>query len=164
MLEHIYFDWSGTLAYPKSRERLYKGDKTVLYNDTIKTLDYLYNKGYKIGIISNTKMSRDKFIIGLKKINVYKYFDKIVLSSDEGMCRKSCNLIFQSIKDNSANASANAKYIYVGNNLIKDIYGAKNNDFLGIHIKRDYYIYNLNEYHFEPDITIKELNELIDLL
>ena len=152
MPEHIYFDWSGTLAYPKSRERLYKGDISVLYKDTKLILEYLYNNGYKIGIISNTKMNREKFIIGLKKIDLYKYFDKIVLSSDKGMCRKSCNLIFQTVKED------NAQYIYVGNNLIKDIYGAKNNGFMGIFIKRENTPYILID--FEPDIIIKNLYEL----
>ena len=68
----IYFDWSGTLAYPRTRHELLKGNKNVLYKDTILTLSKLRQKGYIIGIISNTKMPRDMFIKGLEKIDLLK--------------------------------------------------------------------------------------------
>ena len=152
----IYFDWSGTLAYPKTRNEMIKGNINVLYPDAIQLLDYLHKQEYIIGIISNTKMQRDKFIAGLKLINVYKYFNgKIILSSDKGMCRKSCNLIFQTA-DDIYNG------YYVGNNFSKDILGAENNGFIGIYIKRDNNDGLIGKY--QGNITIRQLNELIDIL
>jgi len=156
MNTQIYFDWSGTLALPRTRNELIKGNANVLYSDTINTLKILKSRGYKLGIISNTKMPRDKFIYGLKRIDLYKYFDKIILSSDENVCRKPCYKIFQL-------ANADLYYgnnFYVGNNLNKDILGAKNNNFIGIHINRDNYLYD----GIHPDISIRNLYELIDLI
>ena len=149
----IYFDWSGTLAYPRTRHELLKGNKNVLYKDTILTLSKLRQKGYIIGIISNTKMPRDMFIKGLEKIDLLKYFNgKIILSSDKGMCRKGCNLIFQSVGCN--------KGYYVGNNFEKDIISAINNDFIGVYIKRE----TDKIRDFQGNIVIKELNELINII
>lgn len=154
MYKYIYFDWSGTLAKPRTRHLLLNGDKTVLYSDTETILNYLKNRGYILGIISNTKMTRDKFIFGLQKIGLYKYFDKIVLSSDPGMCRKSCNLIFKTVYKPGT--------IYIGNNFHKDIIGAKNNDFMGIYIKREHNDGLIGK--FQGDITIKNLYELKEII
>jgi FMN phosphatase YigB (HAD superfamily) len=156
MEKHIYFDWSGTLAFPKTRHELAKGNINVLYNDTIDLLKYLYKNKYIIGIISNTKMDRQKFITGLAKIDILKYFNgKIILSSDPGMCRKSCNKIFQSINPQGL-------IYYVGNNYTKDIIGALNNNFIGIYKQTKDIETNLQFYN--NVIIIKHLAELQTIL
>jgi HAD superfamily hydrolase (TIGR01549 family) len=119
--KYIFFDWGGVLGFKKHEfinSDSYRYD--LLYPNLHDILDYLINKGYKLGIISNTSMSREPFIKALKKHNLYYYFDIIVLSSDKGMCRKNCKKIFLKALDNLNPTEC----LFVGNSIEKDIIGA----------------------------------------
>ena len=97
---HIYFDWSGTLAKPKSKKTFLYGSSVAekcatLLPDTIKLLKYLTKKGYILGIISNSSKPRAKFIESLKECGLFQFFKgAIVFSSQRGMCKKPCREIF----------------------------------------------------------------------
>jgi len=117
----IFFDWGGVLGIKKYEfvnSDSYRYD--LLYDNLHHILEYLIVKGYKLGIISNTRVSRELFIKALKKHNLYHYFNIIVLSSDKDMCRKNCEKIFLKALDN-----INPKQcLFVGNSIEKDIVGA----------------------------------------
>jgi len=116
--KYIFFDWGGVLGL-KKREFInsnsYRYD--LLYPNLHDILHYLINRGYKLGIISNTSVARDPFIKALKKHNLYDYFDIIILSSDENMCRKNCKKIFLKALNN---LNPN-QCLFVGNSIEKDI-------------------------------------------
>lgn len=133
MIEFILFDWGGTLGISKTRP-------TFLYNTSmpkrcktlqpklIKTLQYLKSRGYKLGIISNTKHSAYIMKKSLIETGLIKYFDDIfVYSSDYGMCRKPCGKIFKKaiaiIHKNHPWINKN-NILYVGNDYEKDVLGA----------------------------------------
>lgn len=140
--KYIFFDWGGVLGFKKHEfinSDSYRYD--LLYPNLHDILDYLINKGYKLGIISNTSVARDPFIKALKKHNLYYYFDIIVLSSDNGMCRKNCKKIFlKALKNLNPN-----QCLFVGNSIEKDIIGA-------------------NKVSLNTALVINTLNEDIDLL
>ena len=58
-ITHIYFDWSGTLAKSKSKQTfLYSPSveekRATILPGTVKLLKYLTERGYTLGIISNS--------------------------------------------------------------------------------------------------------------
>lgn len=130
MITHIYFDWSETLAKPRKREQFLFGKSieeklAVLYSDVIPTLAYLLQRGYVMGIISNTSKDRKDIMNSLKETGLIHYFTgSIVLSSDKGMCKKGCKEIFHyALKQDGIHPR---RSIMVGNNYVKDVIGSKN--------------------------------------
>jgi HAD superfamily hydrolase (TIGR01549 family) len=144
LYEYIFFDWGGVLGinkYEFTNTDSYRYD--LLYPDLHAILEYLINKRYKLGIISNTSVTREPFIKALKKHNLYYYFDIIVLSSDKGMCRKNCKKIFLKALNNLNPTEC----LFVGNSIEKDIIGANKvglNTALVNHTPED--IYNNKKY------------------
>ena len=130
MITHIYFDWSETLAKPRTREiflfgKTPKEKLSVLYDDTLYTLNYLVNKGYTLGIISNTSKNRKDILKSLEDTGLIHYFKgTIALSSDKHLCKKGCKKIFEFALENDNIQSNQA--VMVGNNYVKDVIGSKN--------------------------------------
>lgn len=119
--EYIFFDFGGVLGTNKFE---FVNSNSLRYDlltpHIHRILDVLISRGYKLGIISNTVEKRKYFINALKKHNLYHYFSTIVLSSDTGMCEKSCKKIFL-----KALGDLNPKEcLFVGNSLKKDMMGA----------------------------------------
>jgi putative hydrolase of the HAD superfamily len=93
----IYFDWSGTLAKPHTKQQFIFGTNKLecLYPDTIKTLQTLVGKGYILGIITNMSYSGYHFNTALEESGLKKYFiGAIICSSDTGY-RKPDPMIFE---------------------------------------------------------------------
>ena len=160
MVTHIYFDWSETLAKPRTREtflfgRTLKEKLSVLYDDTLFILDYLTKKGYTLGIISNTSKNRKDIIKSLEDTGLINYFTgTIALSSDKHLCKKGCKRIFQYALENDR-ISAN-QAVMVGNNYVKDVIGSKNVNMGSVFVDRK----RLGNKGVE-DIKINELFELV---
>ena len=159
MITHIYFDWSETLAKPRTRNTFLFGktiqDKlSVLYDDALETLNYLIGKGYVLGIISNTSKKREDIIRSLNETGLIHYFKgSIALSSDKDLCKKGCKKIFNYVlkEDNIKPSQA----VMVGNNYVKDVIGSKNAKMKAIFIDR-----KKMKIKGIEDIKIEELNEL----
>ncbi len=160
MITHIYFDWSETLAKPRMREQFLFGKTpeeklAVLYDDVLYTLKYLNDRGYKLGIISNTSKNRKDVLKALIDSGLMKYFKgTIALSSEEHLCKKGCKKIFEYALENDNIAHYNA--VMVGNNYIKDIIGSKNVNMGSIFVDRK----KLGIRGIE-DLKINEISELI---
>ncbi len=93
MITHVYFDWSKTLAVPKTRDIfIATSTLSILYPDTLSTLKYLKNKGYTLGLISNTHKNPEQFIEALSKSGLMPLFN--ALSSDPNLFPKACKKIF----------------------------------------------------------------------
>jgi putative hydrolase of the HAD superfamily len=137
MITHIYFDWSKTLAFPKTRD-IFIGTSTlaILYPDTLTTLKYLKNKGYTLGLISNTHKNPEQFIEALSKSGLMPLFKgTIALSSDPNLCPKACKKIFNYClsQDNVSPEHA----VMVGDNYQADVLGALRVGMNAIHVNRD---------------------------
>ncbi len=137
MITHIYFDWSKTLAFPKTRD-IFIGTSTlsILYPDTLSTLTYLKTKGYTLGLISNTHKNPEQFIEALSKSGLMPFFNgTIALSSDPKLCPKACKKIFNYCLSQDDVSSEHA--VMVGDNYQADVLGALRVGMNAIHVNRD---------------------------
>ena len=137
MITHIYFDWSKTLAFPKTRD-IFIGTSTlsILYPDTLSTLKYLKTKGYTLGIISNTHKNPEQFIEALSRSGLMPLFKgTIALSSDPNLCPKACKKIFNYCLSEDKVSPENA--VMVGDNYQADVLGALRVGMNAIHVNRE---------------------------
>lgn len=94
--------------------------KSMPYTQEI--LKELSRKKYKLGVITNTWHSRDFVNKVLKKLKIKKYFDVLIVSSEEGTFKPNPGLFAKALKRVKV-VPKNA--IFVGNELEADIYGAE---------------------------------------
>jgi putative hydrolase of the HAD superfamily len=113
MITHIYFDWSKTLAFPKTRD-IFIGTSTlsILYPDTLSTLTYLKTKGYTLGLISNTHKNPEQFIEALSKSGLMPFLSQDDVSPEHA--------------------------VMVGDNYQADVLGALRVGMNAIHVNRDH--------------------------
>ncbi len=161
MITHIYFDWSGTLAHSGTKKILMDSTKkeklATLYADTFQTLEYLTNKGYKIGLISNTSKPPKKLHQALKEMGIDKYFQaSITFANAEGICKKPCKPVFMHAlkKDNVSPKNA----VMIGNDYKKDIEGARNAGLTAIFVDRERPCSHKDEYHIH---TLSQLTHIL---
>lgn len=126
-ITHIFFDWSGTLAFSGSKQYFINGAGiSTLYPDTIPVLSELRRCGYILGLIVNTSKSPTKFRKAIKNCLPGLFNGPIILSNDTNVCKKPCKGIFKKALGNMSPKAA----LMVGNDIRKDIYGA---DRVGMH-------------------------------
>ena len=126
----IYFDWSGTLAKPHTKQQFLFGTNKLecLYPDTIQTLQKLVARGYILGIISNISYSGHHFINALEEAGLKKYFLGAIVCSSDTPYRKPDPMIFEMALRRDAVEPNNC--MMVGNKWETDIIGAET---IGMH-------------------------------
>jgi len=140
MITNIYFDWGNTIAYPKHKDIFIYGPNknkriSALYPDSLDTIKYLYNRGYTLGIISNTKKTKNQMIEGLEKNDMLKYFKgSIIASNGQNICKKGCPEVFFTALTQDRTFPDNS--IMIGNNYKLDILGANNVGMHSVYVKR----------------------------
>lgn len=92
-----------------------------LYDDTVDTLEYLKKKKKNIYLLSNAQ--RIFTYYEMEHLDIIKYFDGIIFSSDES-CRKPSGEFFNRILDRYQLKKSES--IMIGNDWISDIEGANN--------------------------------------
>jgi putative hydrolase of the HAD superfamily len=140
MVTHIYFDWSSTLARPKTTIVLIsecspREKRATLFADSIPILKELVRAGYTIGIISNSKKSPQKMIQAFREIGIAPLLrGSIIFTNSRTMCKKPCKYAFRKAiaMDNIKPQNA----VMVGNNYRKDVLGARNAGLHAVHIDR----------------------------
>jgi HAD superfamily hydrolase (TIGR01549 family) len=129
-------------------------DGIYIYPDAMKVMDALGEK-YKLTMITNgaSKWQREK----IEKLSIGGYFDEILVSGELGH-HKPSPVIFQEMTQRTGVNSS--EIIYIGNDYIKDIHGAKSSGWRTAWVKRT------DEVRDEtvPNYTINELSELLDLI
>jgi len=146
-ITHIYFDWSGTLAEPKTRpDQLW-----VLYDDTISILDFLKKKGYTLGIITRTAIDRT-ILHSTELIDFFK--GTISIGDDE--CSKWCPEIFLSTLSKDGVSPRNV--VMIGNDYTNDIVGCKRLNMGTVLIDRT----NTAGEVDDADLKINNLEELMN--
>ena len=131
----------------------------VPYPDAEPTLKYLYNKGYKIGIIANQSLGTAE---RLANWGLLKYI-RVVASSAEMGVEKPDEKIFIRAFDMADCHAENA--VMIGDRLDNDIYPAKKLGMKTIWIRQDMAVYQKPESEeYEADITVNSLSELMEIL
>ncbi len=122
-------------------------NQTLLVEGTIKVLDYLSIKKYRLFIITNgfSEVQYKK----MKKTNIYPYFEKVFISEEVKAPKPNKEIFEHALK--STNSSK--KYsLMIGDSWESDIIGAKN--------------FGLDQIHFYPhrkkNFTLEELGQLRD--
>lgn len=123
-IKYAYFDWGNTLcSLGKSKAFAETIDKKYIESDAEETLEKMKASGIKLGIISNRTMEKKSFMDLLKKSQLDKYFDNVILSSEGYKKKPEPDMFTEGIK----RSGYPPKYIlYVGNNYLKDIVPAAN--------------------------------------
>ena len=163
-ITHIYFDWSGTIARRHSKATLLNSKsslrekKATLYSDTIDVLKYLTEKGYKLGIISNSSKSAEDMLKAMKTIDILKYFSASKIFANSEGKRKPHKAVFEEAMktDNVRAASA----VMVGNDYEKDIKGGKGAKMHTIFVDRE----RPCVHRAEADEHIHSLSQIMHIL
>jgi len=110
---------------------IYKYDlKYVVLKPTVKeTLKKLRSRSYLMGIISNTSYSYSHILEILKQLEIIDYFNIVIVSSKEKVCKPSPKIFKKALQ--LLNISAN-EAVFVGNNLQVDVKGAERAGIKGI--------------------------------
>ena len=157
--------------YPAETIAPLSGDLTFLYRqtmgrrfaqpDTRQVLQTLSERGYRMGIISNTITERE-IPNWLKEDGLNEFFPVVILSSIVG-CRKPGAEIFHlALKEAGIEASQAA---YVGDNPIRDVAGARSAGFGKVIIMLDAEEFTRKTEGAEtmPDHLITTLSDLLDI-
>lgn len=109
--------------------------KSELYKDTLSVLAYLKDKKYVLGMVTDTDGVKGLKSERIKKLNLKKWFDFIVVAGEDVRQTKPDKAPFFLIA-----RKLNLKpqeCVFVGNNLYVDILGAKKTGMTTVLIKRD---------------------------
>lgn len=132
---------------------------TVWVEENIhQTLENIRQKGYRIGVISNSRLYDEVMINCFKKVGLAKYIDIFTFSYYLKICKPNRELFEIALDRMEANPE---EAIMIGDNLQSDIEPAQK---LGLTVI--WFNKNLisNDTDIKPDNEIFKLKELIDLL
>jgi putative hydrolase of the HAD superfamily len=161
--KYIFFDWGGVLGTNKCEfVNSYAHRLDILSENFHKVITYLVMQGYHLGIISNTSVTRKPMESAMIKNNVYHLFDFMVLSSDEGMCKKNCNEIFLTAIE-AAKVNPN-ECLYVGNSFENDMVGASNVGMYTCFLNNEGYDLKNKPDNINVDYTIDSIHDLWHIL
>lgn len=163
----ILFDWGGTLAHAHTRENYLYHPNPVnkmesLKWDTLRTLEGLKQRGYVLGIVSNTSHPPFPMHEALAVTDMDKYFSVVVLHSERGNCSKPCSPLFQKACDRLGVSASQC--VYVGNDYMADVVGAAGAGMRTVLVK------NVGEETkhgspemggIRPNLIIRDLSELL---
>ena len=125
-----------------------------IFPDARTVMDAL-GKKYRLTMITNgaSVWQRAK----IEKLSIEDYFEEIIVSGDLGHHKPSSKIFEEMTRRTQVDAS---EIIYIGNNYMKDVVGAKESGWKAVWVKRN------DEERDEsvPDYVINELSELLDFL
>lgn len=121
--------------------------EVVLYPDTLETLETLRERGYLLGIISNThwRWHTDH------RRSMEIYFDVITLSYEHGFAKPHPSIFQATLEKLGVRAD---RCLHVGDNPTTDIQGAREAGLKTAFVRRD-------EVEADSDIEIDQLSELL---
>ena len=133
--------------------------KIHLLPDAKNILNYLHEKNYRMGIITDgyKETQRKK----LEVLNISSYFEHIIINDELGKeFWKPHSKSYELMKENFLSEYSNM--VYIGDNLKKDFITPKNLGMKTIHIKRKEGIYNNVELpkEYQSEKIITNLNQL----
>lgn len=127
------------------------GDR-ALYSETIEVLEYFKNKGFKIGVISDTSPSLQ---YSLEQLGIAKYFDSFIASSLVGAGKPS-PIIFNAALDSVGVKAEESLYV---DDYKPEADGARKQGFTSFLIDR-----NLKEKKEWEISSLKEITDFVERL
>ncbi|MDI6857349.1 MAG: HAD family hydrolase [Dehalococcoidia bacterium] len=124
--------------------------------ETRRTLRALRERGFRIGVISNTYQSRASLERSLADHGLLPLIDVLVISSEVGLT-KPHPAIFEAAL-NALRVSP-AEAVFIGDTPLADIKGAKN---LGMRAVLTHQFRQADPGEYQPDLIIKRPGEIID--
>lgn len=124
--------------------------ESLWFPDAKRTLSTLQERGYRLGLISNTHWR----ISGNLRTELKKFFDVVTLSYEYGYAKPHPSIFLVTLNKMGTTASS---CLHVGDDPIADIQGAKNVGMKTAFIKR-------GKMKAHADIQIERLSELTTLL
>lgn len=131
----------------------------VLYEDALEVLAALRERGYKLGLITNSFLPMWMRDVELRHYNLIDVFDARLTSGDAGYM-KPHPAIYRQMLD-MLNATAD-QAVFVGDRPQNDIAGANEAGLISVLIDPPHLARELGEH--TPDFTIETLSELIEVL
>jgi len=164
LIRAVFFDLGDTLVEEES-----VGGKH-LWEVTLKKLPHLdevlkelKNRGYKLGVITNTVTSREEHVrMALKRVGIEEYFDVIVTSVDVGFNKPEKKIFFAALKALKVKPE---EAVMVGNRVSADIVGGNRVGMKTILFKwNKRYQNEITMPEEKPAYTINSLKELPQIL
>ncbi len=122
-------------------------------------LQTLKDRGYKLGLISNTGRTPGKVLREmLRKIGLSHYFEQLTFSNEIGLRKPHPAPFIHTLKILSARAS---EAVHIGDQLRSDIYGAKNAGMKAILYKP---LSKLEAVNVEPDEVVDSLTSVAEII
>jgi putative hydrolase of the HAD superfamily len=131
-------------------------DDYCLYKDARHVLEWLRKRKLKIGLVSNNQ-STDFHSLLLQKHDLWNYFASIVVSSVIGIRKPHKQIFLRCLTQLKAKPE---NTIFVGDEPIHDVQGAKNAGMRCIWIKRK----DWTGVQVQPDWTVKSLIEIEEII
>ena len=131
-------------------------DDYCLYEDANQVLEWLRKRNLKIGLVSNNHSTDFHFRL-LQKHNLQNYFASIVVSSTIGIRKPHKQIFLHCLNQLKAKPE---NIIFVGDEPVHDVEGAKNAGMRCVWIKRK----DWPEVQIQPDWTVKSLSEIEEII
>ena len=156
LLDEIVLDVLGDMGFEKEalRERVHSSveaglatREVVYYPDALETLKILRERGYSLGIISNTHWRWN----AEHRRSMGAYFDVITLSYEHGFAKPHHSIFQTTLEKLGVRAD---RCLHVGDDPTADIQGAREAGLKTAFVKRD-------ELEADSDIQIEQLSELL---
>ncbi|MCD6523714.1 MAG: TIGR02253 family HAD-type hydrolase [Thermococcus sp.] len=127
--------------------------KLHVYPDTVPTLEWLKEKGLKLGVVTSGPAYQR---LKLELTGLEGYFDAVVTRDDVGAIKPEPKIFLRALEELGVSPR---EAVMVGDSLRQDIYGGKNVGMKTVWIARD----GGEDFHF-PDFKIRTLHELRKVL
>jgi putative hydrolase of the HAD superfamily len=165
LIRAVFFDLGDTLIAEESMpgKHLWEAASLQKLPHLDEVLAQLKQRGYKLGVITNTVTSREEHVrIALRKIGCEKYFDVVVTSVDMG-CNKPDEKIFSTALKRLGVKPKEA--VMVGDRIATDIAGGNRIGMKTVLFKwNKRYPEEIDSPEEQPTSTIKSLRELPEIL
>ncbi len=112
------------------RKRLRDGTSFRPFKDAVMVVDTLKKYGIKTGVISNASAQLEKI---LKRAGLFNRFDYIIISEKAGVEKPNKKIFRKALKESGLKA---CETVYIGDNYIADIIGAKKSGITPVWVKR----------------------------
>ena len=130
----------------------------ILYPDTEKVLKYLFDSGYKLGVIANQSLGTEERLRGW---GLMKYISVVAASAEMGIAKPDKRIFLRALEMAGCTAE-NA--VMIGDRLDNDIYPAMEMGMRTVWIRQGFAVYQrLDEAKEPPDHIIDSLSELTDI-
>ena len=146
---------AGVIAYHDTKQAYLKPDPEV-----IPTLIALRDKGYRLGVVSNGRSTKqwEKII----RLGLHHFFDAVVISEEVGSEKPDAKIFRETLEKLEAKPQ---ETIYVGDHLETDILGANKAGIVSVMMMKGKHKHDkpLNQ-ELEPKYVIRKISDILKIL